>query len=452
MKKITFFLSLMICSLSFSQNLVTNGDFQTGVASPWYGNAANPIDLGSGTFVNQANVTSVGNAYDVNLSQIINLSNGNTYQLTFDAYTDLVTNSRTMVVGLGQTASPYAALTSLPTLTSTPQTFTYNFTINYGDAVPDRVIFDMGAALGYVFIDNVSVVQVVSTCNNGIQDGDETGVDCGGSCPVCIASPLVAAPTPPARPTADVVSVYSDAYSSISVNEWGPDWGPFSARIVDFPVQSNPTKVINIDSGKVFAGIDFAPSLFDATSFTTFHLDYWIAGPLAVGQVMSIKLSNHLGGGAETSAIEFLPSPISTNQWVGLDIPLSSFTAASAPANLSRNAVAQIVITAARADNNVPLKIYVDNIYFHKNTVLGVSTFEASKIAMYPNPTKTSFSIDAQDNIEKVSVYNLLGQEIISLSPASQSVTINTADLQTGVYVVKATINGTVSSSRIIKE
>ena len=434
---------------------MTNGDFQTGTAAPWYNNAANVVDLDvnlSGVYVNQANVTQAGAAYNVNLSQNISLNSGSTYVLKFDAFTDAITNSRTMIVGLGQNASPWTALTSTVTLSPTPQTFTFQYTINYGDAVGDRVIFDMGAATGYVFIDNVSVIQVVSTCNNGVQDGDETGVDCGGSCPVCVATPLVAAPTPPARPVADVVSIFSDAYSCLSVNEWGPDWGGYSARINDFPIQSNPTKVINLESGKVFAGIDFAPSLFDATSFTNLHLDYWIADPLPVGQVMSIKLSNHLGGAGETSAIEFIPSPLSTNQWVGLDIPLNSFTAASAPPSLIRNAMAQLIITAARADNNVPLKIYIDNIYFHKNTILGVSTFETSKIAMYPNPAKTSFTIDAQDKIEKVSVYNLLGQEIISTTPNNQSATINIAEFQIGVYLVKATINGNVATSRIVKE
>jgi len=357
MKKITFLLSLMFCSLSFSQNLVTNGDFQTGTAAPWYNNAANVVDLGVGVWVNQANVVAAGNAYDANLSQIISLNSGSTYRLTFDAFTDTATNSRTMIVGLGQSASPWAALTSTTTLTSTLQTFTYQYTINYGDAVPDRVIFDMGAATGYVFIDNVSVVQVVSTCNNGVQDGDETGIDCGGSCPICVATPMVAAPTPPARPAADVVSIYSDAYSNISVNEWGPDWGPYSARINDFPIQSNPTKVMNLESGKVFAGIDFLPAFFNATAFTTFHIDYWIAGPLAPGQVLSIKLSNHVGGAAaETSAIEYVPSTILTDQWVSLDIPFSSFTAASAPPNLSRNAISKIVLTAARSDSSVPVK------------------------------------------------------------------------------------------------
>jgi endoglucanase len=452
MKKITLFLSLLLCSQLFSQELVTNGNFQTGTASPWYGNAANVVDLGAGAFVNQANVTGVGNPYDVNLSQVILLENGKTYQLTFDAFTDATTNSRTMIVGLGQDNAPYAALTSTATLTATTQTFTYQYTINYGDAVSDRVIFDMGAATGFVFIDNVSVIEVTTTCNNGVQDGDETGIDCGGSCPACIPTPAVAAPTPPARPVADVVSIFSDAYANIAVNEWGPNWGPFSARINDFPIESNPTKVMDVATGQVFAGIDFSPALFDATTFTTFHLDYWIADPLPVGQVMSIKLSNHSGGAGETSAIEFVPSPLLTNQWVPLDIPLDNFIPASAPANLSRNAIAQIVITAARADANVPIKIYMDNIYFHKNTVLGVASFDASKIKMYPNPASTVLTIAAQEDIEKVSVLNLLGQEVISATPNNEVVTLDVASLQTGIYVVKTNINGVISSTKFIKE
>lgn len=161
MKKITILLSFMFCSLGFSQNLVSNGNFQSGAASPWYGNAANVVDLGGGSYVNQANVGAAGNPWDVNLSQDVLLEDGKTYRFTFDAFTDAITGSRTIIAGLGQNNAPYSALTYTPTLTSSPQTFSYDITINYGNTVADRVIFDMGAAVGYVFIDNVSVVEVL---------------------------------------------------------------------------------------------------------------------------------------------------------------------------------------------------------------------------------------------------------------------------------------------------
>ena len=155
--------SFSVPSSDPTTNLVTNGDFQTGVPTPWTGNGANPVDLGGGNFFNEVNVTAVGNPYDVNLSQEILLNNGSTYTLTFDAFTDNTTGSRTMIAGLGQTGPPYESLTETVTLTSVSQTFTYTFTINYGDSVTDRVIFDMGADTGFVFIDNVSVQEVSTT-------------------------------------------------------------------------------------------------------------------------------------------------------------------------------------------------------------------------------------------------------------------------------------------------
>ena len=144
-------------------NLVTNGDFQTGVATPWFGNGANPVDLGGGTFFNEVNVTEAGTPFSVNLSQVISLNSGSTYTLTFDAFTDNTTDSRTMLAGLGQNGGSFAALTETVDLIPTAQTFTYTFTINYGDTVDDRVLFDMGADTGFVFINNVSVQEVSTT-------------------------------------------------------------------------------------------------------------------------------------------------------------------------------------------------------------------------------------------------------------------------------------------------
>jgi len=175
------------CGPCAGTELVTNGDFETGTSTPWTGNAVNPQLQGS-NYVNQADVEAPGpnGAFDVNISQEIDLRSGKTYLLTFDAFTDASTGTRSMIAGLGQTGAPFDSVTFLPELTSTPQTFSRQLTIGYGDDVTDRVFFDMAAEVGFVFIDNVSVIEVQSTCNNGTQDGDETGVDCGGSCAPCI--------------------------------------------------------------------------------------------------------------------------------------------------------------------------------------------------------------------------------------------------------------------------
>ena len=164
-----------------------------------------------------------------------------------------------------------------------------------------------------------------------------------------------------------------------------------------------------------------------------------------------IFIVNFNGTAAETSALEVNINGGSTpqlvaNQWVSVDVPITALGGVIAN-SLVRNDVAQIGITTANVDH-----VWYDNIYLHKNTVLRNSSFEISKIKMFPNPAKSNFTIDAQENIEKVTVYNLLGQEVISKNPNSNSVTFDIANLQSGVYVVQATTNGIISSSRIIKE
>ena len=77
MKKITFLLSLILSTMTYGQ-IVTNGNFQTGTAAPWYGNAANVVDQGGGSFVNEANVTAVGLEYA--FKETVMLRGGYAYQ------------------------------------------------------------------------------------------------------------------------------------------------------------------------------------------------------------------------------------------------------------------------------------------------------------------------------------------------------------------------------------
>jgi hypothetical protein len=92
----------------------------------------------------------------------------------------------------------------------------------------------------------------------------------------------------------------------------------------------------------------------------------------------------------------------------------------------------------------------VDDIKFAG--VLSTAKFDASNIKMYPNPVRNTLTIEANSAIQKVSVYNVLGQEVMTKSPKSNAATLQTGSLQKGVYMVKTEIDGNVSTSKIIKE
>jgi endoglucanase len=326
-------------------NLVTNGDFSNGPTG-WSGNALNVVTTGGNSY-NFANVATAGNAFDVNLSYVLNIpTSGVAYKLRFKASSD---RARTMVAGIGLNQAPYTNVTQVVNLTTTLQTFELSLTSNFASAT-SRVIFDMGAAVGTVVIDDVELVLDTSTTPLVV--------------PPAVGGPTLAASVPTAL-AANVKSIFSDSYPNVTVDQWGPDWGAPSARITDGVIAGNNYKIIDVSAGKVFAGISFVNSKFDATAYTTFNMDYWIDTPIPVGQVLSIKLSNHAGSDVtlETSAIQTTVTNITGGSWQRLSIPLDSFTVAGG-GSASRNNIAEIIITAARADTAVPVKVYFDNLYF----------------------------------------------------------------------------------------
>ena len=152
MKKITLLFILLITSIGLSQELITNGNFETGDETGWIGNAANVVTENNNSY-NSANVEAAGNAWDVSLSQVVSITNGETYTLRFDAWLD---TNRTIIAGIGLNEAPWTSVNETITLSTTSQSYILTLTANFG-LENSRVVFDMGAATGFVGIDNVSL-------------------------------------------------------------------------------------------------------------------------------------------------------------------------------------------------------------------------------------------------------------------------------------------------------
>ncbi len=85
-------------------------------------------------------------------------------------------------------------------------------------------------------------------------------------------------------------------------------------------------------------------------------------------------------------------------------------------------------------------------------TTLSVDSSELNAFSYFPNPVKNTLNLKAQSNIQNVSIYNMLGQEVLRTSPNSLNSELNMASLQTGAYFVKVTINDAVETIRVIKQ
>jgi PKD repeat protein len=148
----------VISLVIFQGGLITNGDFENGT-SPWTLGTVNPLPIGLLTTENgntyfSINVGAAGNPFDVNLSHKgISMTQGVTYRLTFDAWSNV---NRSMVVGIGLSGDPWTNQTVPRNLTTTVQSFSIDLVANFSNPNA-RVIFDMGAAVGRVNIDNVTL-------------------------------------------------------------------------------------------------------------------------------------------------------------------------------------------------------------------------------------------------------------------------------------------------------
>ena len=142
----------------FDGGLITNGNFENGTLS-WNFGVDNPMPVAwlvteNGNTFASINVASAGQPFDVNLSQKgINMTSGKTYRLTFDAWSDV---NRSIIVGIGLSGSPWTNQTAIKNLTTSVQNFSIDLEANFTNA-NSRVLFDIGAAVGRVNIDNVTI-------------------------------------------------------------------------------------------------------------------------------------------------------------------------------------------------------------------------------------------------------------------------------------------------------
>jgi hypothetical protein len=191
------------------------------------------------------------------------------------------------------------------------------------------------------------------------------------------------------------------------------------------------------------AGLGFASRIPFTVSNTKMNVRVW--SPVA-GIPVRLKVEEH---GDPTHSVETEASVTTASGWQTLEFNFLNQSTGTAAINLSYN-YDKLSIFFNFGVAGSGQTYYFDDMKFGA-AALGVSSFEASNIRMYPNPTSSVFTIEANDAIQSVALYNVLGQEVLAKNSNSTSVTLDVANLQTGVYVVKTMIGGVTATSRLVK-
>ena len=191
-------------------------------------------------------------------------------------------------------------------------------------------------------------------------DGGSSGPD----------GPTVAAPTP-TQNQADVLSIFSDAYSNVVGTDFNPNWGQATAVTQELIAGNNTLRYAGLN----YQGIQLGSNQ-DVSGMEFLHLDFWTSNSTA----LNIYLISP--GPQETAYALTVP----TTGWSSIDIPLSAFAGVD---------LADVFQMKFDGDGT----IYLDNIFFFKSGGGGTEPVVAAPTPMLPPANVISLFSDAYANV-----------------------------------------------------
>ena len=125
------------------------------------------------------------------------------------------------------------------------------------------------------------------------------------------------------------------------------------------------------------------------------------------------------------------------------------------PSNITHIITSTNVISYNNTPPYIPSILTYENVYTHDFdlSLLSSSNPTIKTIAVYPNPTKGSFSISNNINFDKIEINNSLGQSITTINK-NQSGVYSLQDIQNGLYYITFynTNHEKIGVSKLIKQ
>ena len=214
-------------------------------------------------------------------------------------------------------------------------------------------------------------------------------------------SPTEAAPTPTLS-EANVISIFSDAYTNIAGVNLNPAWGQ-STVVTEITIEGNNTLLY---TGLNYQGTEFTAQ--DVSGMTYLHIDYWTDNSTAL-KFFVISQTPTVDSDYHTFAIV-------SEQWASVDIPLTTFP------NVDLTDVFQFKVEGNGT-------IYWDNFYFYSNLVDVDNRSETLPQGFaleqnFPNPFNPTTTIQyelPENAFVNIRIYDLNGRLVNTLVNAQKS-------------------------------
>ncbi|MDB9759917.1 T9SS type A sorting domain-containing protein [bacterium] len=190
--------------------------------------------------------------------------------------------------------------------------------------------------------------------------------------------------------------------------------------------------VFDLSGGTYYLNYDIGLTIFAGTSSATLGADDYLA----------ILVTQDGGSSWQELSRWDASTEISNEGQSATEIPLSDYGAEVQFA---------FYANSGSSDSGIDNDLFIDNFQI-TTTTLGTTTNTLEGFTLYPTIVKEELNFRSQNNVESITVFNLLGQKVFSGAPNANNSSVNLSNLRPGVYIVKVSAEGNIGSYKIIKE
>ncbi len=190
-------------------------------------------------------------------------------------------------------------------------------------------------------------------------------------------------------------------------------------------------------------------SLYDPTDSTGFGGDLWYSVVVPVDGNLTIETDNN-GGPSTDSGMQVYSGSC------------GSLVAVECDDDDGNGFFSQVIIetTDGLAGETLLVRVFeysgdsqMNFLISAYSATLSTSDLEDNAAFTYfPNPVKNTLTLNAKNTIDIISIFNVLGQEVLRATPNTVNSELNMSSLKAGAYFVNVTIANTTKTIKVIKQ
>ncbi len=297
-----------------------------------------------------------------------------------------------------------------------------------------------------------------STCNDGIQNGTESGIDCGGACPACATCVDgiqngqetgidCGGPNCPACPNGGGTTTLSGHYFETDWDGW-IDGGSDCARYQG-TISPEGQYSIRIRDNSADQSAMTSPA-YDLTPYNSITVSFkFRAEGMENGEDFWLRYFD--GSTWSTISTFTAGTDFGNNQVYTVTITYNS--------NFDSASKFRFQCDASENDDN----IYIDAVVISGSSSSSIQNIEIeeslsqsyiiqqeSEFKVYPNPVTNTLNIQTNQEIHQISVFNMSGQLIKHVTENFQN-GIDLSEINSGLYIIRIDTDEHIYTEKIFK-